>query len=139
MSLRSRLTLLYSTLVMGILLVFGSAVYVLVSILLITHIDNLLATTVNDIVSVTRVNSVGDINVIKFPPLDMTANVYVQIWGRNGKLMTSSPSLSQLNESLDPKYLSITRSVYAETSFQGVHLRVLNTHPESWFQHIPIE
>jgi two-component system, OmpR family, sensor kinase len=127
MSLRSRLTLLYSTLVMGILLVFGSAVYVLVSILLITHIDNLLATTVNDIVSVTRVNSVGDINVIKFPPLDMTANVYVQIWGRNGKLMTSSPSLSQLNESLDPKYLSITRSVYAETSFQGVHLRVLNT------------
>ena len=44
---------------MGILLVFGSAVYVLVSILLITHIDNLLATTVNDIVSVTRVNLGG--------------------------------------------------------------------------------
>jgi two-component system OmpR family sensor kinase len=126
MSLRSRLTLLYSSLVMGILLVFGSAVYVLVSILLITHIDNLLATTVKDIVNVTRVNSVGDINVIKFPPLDMTANVYVQIWGRNGKLMTSSPSLSQLNESLDPDYLSITRPVYDETSFRGVHLRVLN-------------
>jgi two-component system OmpR family sensor kinase len=126
MSLRSRLTLLYSSLVMGILLVFGSAVYVLVSILLITHIDNLLATTAKDIVSVTRVNSVGDINVIKFPPLDMTANVYVQIWGRNGKLMTSSPSLSQLNESLDPNYLNITRPVYDETNFRGVHLRVLN-------------
>jgi two-component system OmpR family sensor kinase len=111
---------------MGILLVFGSAVYVLVSILLITHIDNLLATTVKDIVSVTRVNPVGDISVIKFPPLDMTANVYVQIWGRNGKLMTSSPGLSQLNESLDPDNLSITRPVYDETSFRGVHLRVLS-------------
>ncbi len=127
MSLRSRLTLLYSSLVMGILLVFGSAVYVLVSILLINHIDNLLATTVKDIVSVTRVNPVGDISVIKFPPLNMTANVYVQIWGRNGRLMTSSPSLSQLNESLDPDNLSISRAVYHETSFRGVHLRVLNT------------
>jgi two-component system OmpR family sensor kinase len=126
MSLRSRLTLLYSSLVMGILLVFGSAVYVLVSILLINHIDNLLATTVKDIVSVTRVNPVGDIGVIKFPPLDMTANVYVQIWGRNGRLMTSSPSLSQLNESLDPDNLNITRPVYHETSFRGVHLRVLS-------------
>jgi uncharacterized BrkB/YihY/UPF0761 family membrane protein len=75
MSLRSRLTLLYSSLVMGILLVFGSAVYLLVSILLINHVDDQLEATVNDIINVTWVNPVGDINVVKFPPLDMTANV----------------------------------------------------------------
>ena len=126
MPLRSRLTLLYSTLVMGILLVFGSAVYLLVSVLLINHIDNQLEATVKDIVNVTRVNAVGDISVIKFPPLDMTANVYVQIWGRNGRLMTSSPSLSQIENSLDPDNLGITQPVYHETRFRGVHLRVLN-------------
>lgn len=125
MSLRSRLTLLYSTLVMGVLLVFGSVVYLLVSVLLIDHIDNQLEATVKDIVNVTRVNPVGDISVIKFPPLDMTANVYVQIWGRNGRLMTSSPSLSQINESLDPANLGINHPVYHETRFRGVHLRVL--------------
>lgn len=125
MSLRSRLTLLYSTLVMGVLLVFGSVVYLLVSVLLIDHIDNQLEATVKDIVNVTRVNPVGDISVIKFPPLDMTANVYVQIWGRNGRLMTSSPSLSQINESLDPANLGINYPVYHETRFRGVHLRVL--------------
>lgn len=125
MSLRSRLTLLYSTLVMGVLLVFGSAVYLLVSVLLINHIDNQLEATVKDIVNVTRVNPVGDISMIKFPPLDMTANVYVQIWGRNGRLMTSSPSLSQINESLDPANLGINYPVYHETRFRGVHLRVL--------------
>ena len=78
------------------------------------------------IVNVTWVNPVGDINVISFPPLDMTANVYVQIWGRNGRLMTSSPSLVQINESLDPDNLGISHPVYHETRFQEVHLRVLS-------------
>ncbi|MBN1451368.1 MAG: HAMP domain-containing histidine kinase [Anaerolineales bacterium] len=126
MSLRARLTLLYSSLVMGVLLVFGSAVYLLVSILLINHIDDQLEATVKDIVNVTWVNPVGDINLISFPPLDMTANIYVQIWGRNGRLMTSSPSLAQVNESLDPENLRTSQPAYHETRFQGVHLRVLN-------------
>jgi len=112
--------------VMGVLLVFGSAVYLLVSVLLINHIDNQLEVTVRDIVSVTRVNPVGDISVVKFPALDTTANVYVQIWGRNGRLMTASPSLSQINESIDAENLNISQPVYHETQFRGVHLRVLS-------------
>ena len=111
---------------MGVLLVFGSVVYLLVSVLLITHIDDQLEATVKDIVDVTWVNPVGDINLISFPALDMTANVYVQIWGRNGRLMTSSPSLAQVDESLDPENLRISQPVYHETRFRGVHLRVLN-------------
>ncbi len=126
MSLRSRLTLLYSSLVMGVLLIFGSAVYLLVSVLLINHIDNQLEATVKDIVGVTKVSPFGDINLISFPPLDMTANVFVQIWGRDGSLMTSSPSISQLNESLDSDYLTSNHPIYHETRFRGFHLRVLN-------------
>ena len=127
MSLRSRLTLLYSSLVMGILLIFGAAVYLLVSVVLINNIDNQLEITVHDIVRVTRVDPVGgDLSVISFPPLEMTSNVYVQIWGRNGRLMTASPSLSQFTESLDPDNLRINQPVYHETRYKGVHLRVLN-------------
>jgi two-component system, OmpR family, sensor kinase len=111
---------------MGVLLVFGSAVYLLVSVLLINHVDDQLEATVKDIIGVTKVNPVGDISLISFPPLDMTANVYVQVWGRNGVLMSSSPNLSQLNESLDSENLRISQPVYHETRIQGVHLRVLN-------------
>lgn len=111
---------------MGVLLVFGSAVYLLVSVLLINHVDDQLEATVKDIIGVTKVNPVGDISLISFPPLDMTANVYVQVWGRNGVLMGSSPNLSQLNESLDSENLRISKPVYHETRIQGVHLRVLN-------------
>jgi signal transduction histidine kinase len=111
---------------MGVLLIFGSAVYLLVNVLLINHVDDQLEATVNDIVGVTKVNPVGDISLIRFPALDMTANVYVQIWGRDGSLMTSSPNLSQLDESLDAENLRIRQPVYHETRFRGAHLRVLN-------------
>jgi two-component system OmpR family sensor kinase len=126
MSLRARLTLLYSSLITGILLVIGSAIYFLVSILLFNHIDNLLAVTVRDIVNITRVDPVGNINVITLPPLDMTATVYVQIWGRNGRLMSTSPGISQVTDALDPDHLLINEPVYSETKFEGVHLRVLS-------------
>ena len=127
MSLRSRLTLLYSTLVIGILFIFGSAVYLLVSVVLINHLDDQLDETVNDIVSITQVDPVGgDLSVVRFPPLEMTSGIYVQIWNNDGRLMTASPGLSQFTESIDPENLRTTQPVYHETYFKGVHLRVLN-------------
>ena len=72
MSLRSRLTLLYSSLVMGILLIFGAAVYLLVSVVLINNIDDQLETTVYEIVSVTKVNPLeGNSAEIRFPMVDI--------------------------------------------------------------------
>ena len=126
MSLRLRLTLLYSSLVIGILLIFGSAVYLLVSALLINYVDDQLAATVNDIIGVTRINPVGDIGVVEFPPLDMTANIHVQIWGRDGKLTSATASLSHFTEPLDPDHLGTSQAIYHENTFKGVHLRVLN-------------
>jgi signal transduction histidine kinase len=112
---------------MGILLIFGAAVYLLVSVVLINHIDDQLEATVYDIVSVTKVNPIGgSLGEIQFPSLEMTSNVYVQIWWRDGRLMTSSPTLMQFTDPLDPEHLRISQPVYHETRFQGVHLRVLN-------------
>jgi signal transduction histidine kinase len=112
---------------MGILLIFGAAVYLLVSIVLINHIDDQLEATVQDIVSVTKVDPIGgDLGVIRFPSLEMTSNVYVQIWWRDGRLMTASPSLMQFTDSLDPENLGINQPMYHETRFKGIHLRVLN-------------
>ena len=126
MSLRARLTFLYSSLVLGILLIFGSAIYFLVSILLFNHVDNLLAATVQDIVDVTRVDPVGNINVITLPPLDMTANVYVQVWGRNGRLMTTSPGIAQITDALDPDHMLVSEPIYLERRIQGAHFRILS-------------
>lgn len=125
MSLRIRLTLLYSTLTGGILIVFGAAVYILISLILLNQVDDALAETVTDILNVTRVNSVGQVNAINLPPLDLTANTYVQVWGRDGKLKTSSPGISIITQSLDPVGLKTKDPIYRENTVNGVRLRVL--------------
>ncbi len=126
MSLRLRLTLLYSTLVGGILLIFGTAVYILISVILLNQVDNTLAATVEDIINVTRVSPEGQVSAINLPSLDMTANTYVQVWGRDGKLKSSSPGIAGMIVSLDPVGLGTREPIYRENTINGVHLRVLS-------------
>jgi len=125
-SLRLRLTLLYSTLVGGILLVFGAAVYILISIILLDQVDNSLATTARDIIGVTAVNSAGEVSAISLPSLELTANTYVQVWGKDGKLKSSSPGISSMRVPLDPTGLQARYPIYREDSSNGIHLRVLS-------------
>ena len=131
MSLRLRLTLLYSTLVGGILLVFGAAVYILISIIMLDQVDNTLAQTARDIISVTAVNSAGEVSAISLPSLELTANTYVQVWGKDGKLKSSSPGISSMHVPLDPTGLETRYPVYREDSSTGTHLRVLSVPLES--------
>ncbi len=126
MSLRLRLTLLYSTLIGGILLIFGAAVYILISLILLNQVDDMLAGTVHGILNFARGNSTGEVSSLDLPPLDLSANTYVQVWGRDGKLKTSSPGISIITQPLDPVGLKTPDPVYRENSINGVRLRVLS-------------
>jgi two-component system, OmpR family, sensor kinase len=126
MSLRLRLTLLYSTFMGGILLIFGAAVYLLVNIILLNQVDTMLAGVAREITQVTKVNSVGELSVVRLPKLDMTSNAYVQVWGVDGKIVTTSPSISSLTEPLDPIGLETGSTIYRDSYLDGAHLRVLS-------------
>ncbi|HNK63025.1 MAG TPA: HAMP domain-containing sensor histidine kinase [Anaerolineales bacterium] len=126
MSLRLRLTLLYSTFMGGILLIFGAAVYILVNVILLNQVDNMLAGVAREIIRATNVNPMGQISLISLPQLDMTANAYVQVWGADGKLASSSPSIGSLAKPLDPDGLTHEQSLYQDSYLDGVHLRVLS-------------
>jgi two-component system OmpR family sensor kinase len=125
MSLRLRLTLLYSTYMGSILLIFGAAVFILVHVVLLNQVDTSLARVVRDITDVVKVNSVGQLNMISLPPLDMTSNAYVQIWGKDGGLVSSSPSIGTLSEPLDPVTLNAGVTIYHDSWLGTAHLRVL--------------
>jgi two-component system OmpR family sensor kinase len=110
----------------GILLTFGAAVYTIITILLLNQADAALASTAHDIMQVTRVNSVAEIDVITLPPLDMTSNVYVQLWDEDNNLRNESPSIANLTSSLDPIGLKAGEPIYRENTIENVHLRVLS-------------
>jgi len=85
MSLRARLTLLYTSLVGGILLLFVFIVYQFVSIILINQIDKTLALTANELIALTQMTSSGGVDV-QVKDLDLATNVYIQFWERGGRL-----------------------------------------------------
>jgi HAMP domain-containing protein len=125
MSLRGRLTLLYTSLVGGILLLFGIAIYFTVSTTLTTQITNLLRSTAEEIYSNARVDSVGELSVIMLPNLDVPADVFVQVWSHNNKLRAASPNISYLDQPLDVRGLQSTVPHERDVTLGSSRYRVL--------------
>jgi two-component system, OmpR family, sensor kinase len=125
MSLRVRLTLLYITLVGGILLLFGVAVYSTVSITLLNQVDDTLERTAVQIIYSTQVDERGDLIIDSMPALDLPADLYVQVWGRDGELRASSPNIDRFTEPLDPDGLASPGPVYRNVVTGNLPLRVL--------------
>jgi len=118
--------LLYTSLVGGILLLFDLAVFSIVSFILVTQINGVLNRTAMDIVANTHVNSVGTLNMILLPKLDLPADVYVQLWGPDNKLNAASPNASNIEDPFDPDNLTTHESIIRDTYIDQVHLRVLS-------------
>ncbi len=121
MSLRARLALLYMSIVGGILFLFGMVVYVSVSVTLINQVDNTLALAASQVISKARAGSLG----VTLPELDLFADVYIQVWGRNGQLESASLNIRGFNFPLDPDGLHAGVPVYRDVQVGKASLRVL--------------
>ena len=124
--LRARLTLLYSTLLGGVLLLFGIAVYALVNITLLRQVDSALQQAAEEIIEVARVDAVGELTILHLPPLDMRANTFVQVWNKKGQLISSSLSAEDFPDPLDPKRLATTKPTFRSSTYHGVPMRVFS-------------
>jgi two-component system OmpR family sensor kinase len=126
MSLRLRLTILYSAVTGGILLVFGVLLYILVDVLLISQVDTTLSQTAGTLLNGWRVGPSGELKQETLPKVNLTSFVYYQIWDNNGRLNSSSPGLGQINQPFDPIGYQLKQTSYHHSLVQSVHLRVLN-------------
>lgn len=126
MSLRLRLTILYSTLTGGILLIFGMLIFLLVNVLLINQVDTILIDTTEDVLTRIRVNASGELIVFELPRMDLTANVYLQVLDVRGNIEFASAPLRNLGQPLDPSALDKGAQAFSETYIGDIHLRVLS-------------
>ncbi len=126
MSLRLRLTLLYTTLLGGILLLFGALVYWLVSLVLVGQIDNTLtqqaAVLTGGLLRVDASNRFDPRVLAEYQPAD--SNLIYQVWGSDRRLQLERPRGWQ--EPLDGAGLRTTTPVFNSTRSRDVHLRVLS-------------
>lgn len=104
MSIRTRLTIWYSAiLVLGFIL-FGAGVYLSVSVTLVRQIDMALEQSATSIVDQIKIVMNGDGRVISLPQFDVfrASAVYVEAIDTKGKIRGRSTNVSSFSDQLDP-------------------------------------
>jgi signal transduction histidine kinase len=82
--------------------------------------------TAHQIITNTRVNAMGDLEIIELPSLDVTSGIFVQVWGQGDVLKVASPNISRLEQSLDPIGLRTVAPIYRDSRVNNASLRVLS-------------
>jgi two-component system OmpR family sensor kinase len=122
MTLRARLTLWYAAVLAGVLVLFGAAVYFMLSVSMTRQIEQSLDRTADDILRASQ-RSLGGPTYL--PPLDLTANVYVEAFDANGSLVDMSANLTAFDQAFDSSQLSTQVRTFSSVEVGGVHFRVL--------------
>ena len=124
MTLQSRLTLLYTSIVGGILILFGIAVYYSVSLTVTHQLDNTLKTWAEIVYMSTHIDENGHL-IVDLTKLDLPEDVYVQVWGRNNSLIAATINVRILNSPLDAAGMHSTTPLFQDVNRVGGRLRVL--------------
>jgi two-component system OmpR family sensor kinase len=123
-TLRARLTLWYAAVLSGVLFLFGATVYVLLSYSLTGQIEDTLKEAADDILLASH----RDMSGITLPRLDLTGNIYVQVWasGEGGELALITSNLPGFDQPFDPATLDTEDRTFSTTDIGSTHLRVLS-------------
>jgi signal transduction histidine kinase len=125
MSLTWRLTLLYSLLLGGILLIFGAGVFLIVNTVLLSQVDDKLTITAEEFISISHGTSLKEVKFTNLPT-NMDSDIRVQVWGLNGELQDDFGQFWGKVSPLDPSNIRVNAPRFHETAYEGIPLRVLS-------------
>lgn len=124
MSLRFRLSLLFTWLLGAVLLVFGTLVYAIISTLMLGQMDARIYQTSNQIIARLQVNSNNHFDTRSMAGYQPTDFVIYQVWDTKQQLQFNRPTgwIEPLSES----GLHLGQSFYSTQNVNGTKLRVLS-------------
>lgn len=125
MALRIRLTLLYSTLLGSILLLFSGMVYGLISLIMINRIDQTLQVTTAALIERLKVSSGGQFDPRSISDYQPTENLLIQVWGADHQLQISRPT--GIKEALDRSAWSGDSIAFSNATYGENQIRVMTT------------
>jgi heavy metal sensor kinase len=124
MSLRVRLTLLYTALLGGVLMAVGAFIYAGVSLVLLYQMDTTLAQAANNLLPNLRVSTLNTLDQRMLSAFQPTANVFYQIWDDDRQIRLAIPAGTRAP--LDPKYQRTASIVYSDSTIGNDRIRVLS-------------
>ncbi len=124
MSLRLRLTLIYSGLLSGVVILLSIVVYTMVSVVMINEMDTNIQQAADQVITNLRADSLGNMAI---PPdvINISGNVYYQVWSRSGQLVAYSDNAVDFTSALDPASLDSAEPIFKNAIIQTTPLRVL--------------
>ncbi len=124
MSLRLRLALLFTSLLGGVLLIFGALVYGVVSVILLDQVDSALTESANILVNALKVNPSGQFDSRSIASLQLPENLLYEVWGNENQLQLVHPP--GLKNPLDEIGRRAGRTVFNTSVTNSGNLRVLS-------------
>lgn len=125
MSLRSRLTLLYSTVLGGVFTLVGALVYALVSVFLLNQVNNTLIISAEELIAQLQINASNQFDVRSITQYLPPDNISYQVWGNNRTLQLSYPQSAD-NQPLDENGLWAGTQIIENIQFQDHRIRVFS-------------
>lgn len=127
MSIRVRLTVVYTAILTGFFLCFGFLSYFVVRQTLLSAIDTSLEHTAHQIIGATEVFSTGDITLLSLPKdMDVfeTATIFMMVVNQQGQVIAQSDNLRGFQSLLDESGRKLTEPNYNIVVHYGQKLRV---------------
>lgn len=128
MSVRLRLTLMYTSVLGALIIAFGIAVYSILDFNLNQGINQSMLDTADQVLSASRaISTEGGLTVVGIPPLDVfrTSSVYTQVWNVERDLVDQSDNLGDLRQSVDPQALAAGDRAMRDVTVGDAPVRVL--------------
>ncbi len=124
MSLRLRLTLIYTGLLSGVVLLLSIVIYSMVSVVMIDQVDERLSYASAQIIEALRADGIGGVE-IDSGSLQLLEYYYFQVWSEEGQLLVYSISADEFTNPMDAEALFRDRPVYREVDVGETAFRVL--------------
>jgi len=125
LTLRARLTLWYTSVLTGVLIVFGTTVYILLSASLYRQVEDTLQRTADDILRASQFQIAGiPVSALQIE-LDLTANIFVQVYDGEGNLLQQTMNFALEESPFDETTLGADVPQFSSVVIDGTRFRVL--------------
>ena len=124
MSLRFRLTLIYTGLLSGVVLLLSIVIYSMVSVVMINQVDQRLEAASEQIIAALRADGIGGVE-INPESLQLLDNYYYQVWSEDSQLLVYSDSAREFTGPMDADALTSEQPVYREDTIGDILFRIL--------------
>ena len=123
MSLRLRLTLIYTALLSSVVLLLSIVVSSMVGVVMIDQVDDRLQEASDDIIMALRADAIGGLD-INLDALNISSKIHYQVWSSERRLLIYSDNVSGFSGPIDSEGLQ-EKTGYDEVDISGTNYRVL--------------